>query len=393
MDTPSPLRIKYHQFLEDIHGEADSAQLALIEKLERVYADLTAPPAPSLIARLLHPAPKPSAQNLYIWGKVGRGKTALMDLFCEVAPAPKWRVHFYDFMRHVHAKLHALRQSREGLTSKTPFDAITPVARGIAARTRLLCFDEFAVTDIADAMILARLFTALLAEGMVIVATSNVPPDRLYENGLNRALFLPFIDLLKARFDVVTLDSAQDYRETYAADDALQSPLLTSLHTPLNAASAQALEAVFEKLAPNYKEQPTILTVLGRRWEIARTRGRVALMTFAELCEDAHGANDFLALAQKFDTLVVAGVPKLSAQNREAARRFIMLIDTLYDRHVKLYWSAAYALDDLMALTGDDSDTRQEGFAFARTKSRLVEMGGAHWLTSPPWGGRDLVET
>ena len=289
--------------------------------------------------------------------------------------------------------ISALRQSREGLTSKTPFDAITPVARGIAARTRLLCFDEFAVTDIADAMILARLFTALLAEGMVIVATSNVPPDRLYENGLNRALFLPFIDLLKARFDVVTLDSAQDYRETYAADDALQSPLLTSLHTPLNAASAQALEAVFEKLAPNYKEQPTILTVLGRRWEIARTRGRVALMTFAELCEDAHGANDFLALAQKFDTLVVAGVPKLSAQNREAARRFIMLIDTLYDRHVKLYWSAAYALDDLMALTGDDSDTRQEGFAFARTKSRLVEMGGAHWLTSPPWGGRDLVET
>lgn len=401
---PPPLLARYEAFLTAHHGVADPAQLALIAALQRVHDALVsanAPQAPTFLARFALHRPKPVAgRGLYIYGAVGRGKTALMDLFYEIAPAPKWRVHFYAFMREVHDRLHRLRAEQAGKGAAPrhlaqAFDAITPLAKEIAQRARLLCFDEFAVTNIADAMILSRLITAILDEGVIMVATSNVAPERLYEGGLNRALFLPFIAILNSRFERFELDSRKDYRlELGAGDKARQDGApAKSFYAPDDETAKAALEAWFSALAPRFEERRATLTVFGRKWDIARARGAVAFCTFEELCAGEHGANDFLELCKSFHTLILSGVPKLGGAGREITRRFIMLIDALYDARVKMFWSAASDLDKLFEGMREAGNTNTEHFALARTRSRLIEMGGEAWLSAPPWGGHGMAET
>jgi cell division protein ZapE len=301
-----------------------------------------------------------SPRGLYIWGDVGRGKSMLMDLFFQSVPVKsKRRVHFNAFMQDVHARIHAERAT--GIS-----DPIAPVARALAAEAWLLCFDEFQVSDIADAMILGRLFEHLFAAGTVVVATSNTPPDRLYEGGLNRQLFLPFIAEIKNRLDVVELNGATDYR--------LQR--LTGLPvylTPLGAASDAAMDAAWQRLTDSRHGKPATLAVLGRKLAVPQAARGVARFSFHDLCEKPLAAPDYLAIAQDFHTVLIDRIPTLDETKRNEARRFILLTDTLYDEGVKLICSAA-APPDLLYPAGDGAET------FRRTASRLAEMQSEDYL-------------
>ena len=298
------------------------------------------------------------AKGLYIWGDVGRGKTLLMDFFFAEAPLQKKRrAHFNSFMLDVHARIHALRQ--EGAD-----DPLRPTAREIAAEARLLCFDEFQVTDIADAMILGRLFDRLFAQGVVIVATSNFPPDRLYEGGLNRQLFLPFIAEIKRRMDVVALNGPTDYRLARMAG-------LKVYMSPLGAESDAAMNAAWRRLTDTARGKSVTLTVPGRHVAVPQAARGVARFSFAELCEQPLGSADYLAIARDFHTLLIDHIPLLDEGARNAAWRFTFLIDTLYDEGVKLVCSAAAPPEALYPGAPD---------SFRRTVSRLAEMGSADYL-------------
>jgi cell division protein ZapE len=306
---------------------------------------------------------KPAAQlkGLYIWGDVGRGKTLLMDFFFEsVAIAMKRRAHFNSFMVDVHSRIHTERQ-RMGSS-----DPISVISRGIAEEARLLCFDEFQVTDIADAMILGRLFDRLFVEGVTIVATSNSPPDRLYEGGLNRQLFLPFIEEIKQRLEVVELNGPIDYRLQRIAG-------LDVYLTPLGPKADAAMDAAWQRLTDSKRGKSMHLTVLGRQVPVPQAARGVARFGFAGLCAQPLAAADFLAVAQAFHTLLLDHIPVLSPEMRNEARRFILLIDTLYDEGVKLICSAA-APPEALYPEGDGSD------AFRRTASRLAEMQSEDYL-------------
>jgi cell division protein ZapE len=283
-----------------------------------------------------------------------------MDLFFADAPEPrKERIHFNAFMTGMHARIHQLR-GQPGID-----DPIAPAARAITRDVRLLCFDEFQVTDVADAMILGRLFEQFFAAGMVIVATSNTPPERLYEGGLNRQLFLPFIDQIRARMDVVTLNGPVDYR-------LQQMQAIDTYLTPLGPQADAAMEASWAKLAGG-PGKPASLTVLGRSLPIARAGRGAARFSFAELCARPLGAADYLAIAQNFHTVFIDHIPRLTPEMRNEARRFTLLLDTLYDEGVKLVCSAAAAPEELYA-EGSGADS------FRRTASRLVEMRGQDYL-------------
>ena len=299
-------------------------------------------------------------KGIYLWGDVGRGKTMLMDMFFEDVPEPrKQRIHFNAFMADIHARIHQLR-GQPGID-----DPIAPVARAIARDARLLCFDEFQVTDVADAMILGRLFEQFFADGMVIVATSNTPPERLYEGGLNRQLFLPFIDAIKARMDVVALNGPTDYRLMGLRDVAVYQ-------TPLSPAADVAMDAAWVKLAGG-PGKPASLTVLGRTLPVARAGRGAARFSFDELCARPLGAVDYLAIARHFHTVFLDHIPVMREEDRNAARRFTLLIDTLYDEGVKLIASAAAPPDGLYP-AGSGAD------AFRRTASRLVEMQSEDYI-------------
>ena len=307
----------------------------------------------------LPPAPPP--RGIYIWGDVGRGKSMLMDLFFAEAPArSKLRVHFNSFMVETHARIHQERQ-REGSD-----DPIPPVARAIAERARLLCFDEFQVSDVADAMILGRLFEQLFERGVVIVATSNTPPDRLYEGGLNRQLFLPFIEEIKKKLHIVELNGPVDYR--------LQrmSGLDVYLH-PLDPVANAAMDAAWRRLTDSDHGAPVKLTVLGRTLTVPQAAKGVARFTFEELCARPLAAADYLAIAHSFHTVLIDHIPGLAPAQRNEARRFVVLIDTLYDEGVKLICSAAAPPEELYP-SGDGAD------AFRRTASRLHEMQSEDYL-------------
>ena len=369
--------------------ERDGAQEKVALKLEALAAQLAESSLASkasaigwLFGRAKAKAP---LRGLYIWGEVGRGKTMLMDLFCAGVPAAvsRRRVHFNAFMNDVHERIFRHRNAVKAGTLKGD-DPIGPVAQALAAEAKLLCFDEFSVTDIADAMILGRLFGHLFERGVVVVATSNVEPSRLYEGGLNRALFLPFIALLQEHMNVVRLEARTDYRlEKLAAGDTYfigDGPVV----------SAQ-LDDAFRRLTGADHGARLVLPVKGRELVVPQAALGVARMSFAELCSQPLGPADYLALAETFHTLVLDDVPVLSEGRRNEAKRFILLIDSLYDRGVKLVVSAAAEPAGLYT-----ASEGREAFEFQRTVSRLIEMRSQAYLARPhhaPPPPSTLIET
>ncbi len=357
--------------------QADPVQLAAAERLQSLWAALRGydpPPraengAAGLFGRLLRRASEGGDEKrphgLYLVGEVGRGKSMLMDLFFEQAPVVRRRrVHFHRFMQDAHARIHAWRQAHpEGA------DPIPPLADTIAAEAVLLCFDEFQITDIADAMLLGRLFQALFARGVVVVATSNTPPRRLFEGQPGRDAFLPFIDLLEQNLDVLVLDGDRDFRRS-----GLRG--LRRWHVPTDARAREALDAAFAELSQRALPEPRRLMVSGRRVRIPLAAGTAARFDFTGLCEMPVGPGDYLAIATHFHALVLDDVPLLGAERRDATRRFMVLVDALYDHRVKLVASAA-AEPDALCRDGEWA------VPFLRTASRLVEMQGEAWLALP----------
>jgi cell division protein ZapE len=365
---------RYQALIAEGRLEADPAQAALVARLDALalqLADYQRGRRVGALGRLVGAKPAPSPRGIYIHGAVGRGKTMLMDLFFEAAPvALKRRVHFHAFLADAHMRIHRWRQRlRTGEVSGD--DPVAPVAAALAAEAWLLCFDEFSVRDIADAMLLGRLFTALFDAGVVVVATSNVAPDELYRDGLNRALFLPFIALLSEKLDVVELKARADYR----LEKLIRAPVY---YCPVDARAEKALDAAFLDLTGAKRGDPVEITLLGRSLRVPQAIDGVARMSFDELCRRPLAAADYLALAARFHTLIVDGIARLEAGERDAARRFITLIDALYDAKVKLIASAAAEPDALyQAAEG------AEAFEFARAASRLIEMRSVDYLAEP----------
>ena len=312
--------------------------------------------------------------GLYRWGGVGRGKSMLMDLFFEHAPVEaRRRVHFHEFMAEVHDRLDAWRKLSEDERKRSEWrvkgagdDPIAPVAKQIASEANLLCFDEFQVTQIADAMVLARLFEALFERHVTVVATSNRHPNDLYKDGINRPLFLPFIEHLKANCDVMELASERDYR----LDRLIEAPVW---YAPLGGESERALDQAWDRLTLGAEPQHCVLTVKGRKLEVHREAAGVARFTFEELCARPLGSRDYLAIAANFNTVILSGIPTLGPENRNEAARFVSLIDAFYEAKVKLVASAAAEPEELYP-EGDGS------FEFERTVSRLHEMRSTDYL-------------
>ncbi|MFT0891729.1 cell division protein ZapE [Pseudochelatococcus sp. G4_1912] len=385
LSSSASVRARYEALVAEGAIERDSAQERLVERLDGVIAALTVAPAHHKVSRLARffgagrETKAEPVRGLYVWGSVGRGKTMLMDLFMEAAPVErKRRAHFHDFMADVHERIFRFRQRiKEGKEKDT--DPIPHIGAELAAEATLLCFDEFTVTDIADAMILGRLFTSLFALGVTVIATSNVVPDRLYEDGLNRALFLPFIELLKQRMEVVELSSRTDYRlEKLSGADVYR--------TPNDASARAALDDAFRQLTGVKEGAPVELNIKGHLLHVPQAAGGVARFSFADLCAKALGAADYIYLAQHYHSIVLDDIPVMNAENRNEAKRFIILIDALYDRHVKLIASAeADATGIYLAEDG------REAFEFDRTVSRLIEMRSEDYLALPHGRGDSLA--
>jgi cell division protein ZapE len=307
-------------------------------------------------------------RGLYVHGAVGRGKTMLMDMFFELVPAKrKRRAHFHDFMADAHSRIHAHRQKlKNGETKET--DPVPPVAAQLFEEAWVLCFDEFSVTDIADAMLLSRLFEQLFKLGCVLVATSNVEPDQLYRDGLNRQLFLPFVGLLKDNVDILNLDARTDYRmET--------TTRLPVYHRLGEGEGSEAMDLAWKQVTSGKLTAPETVHVKGREVAVPLAGAGAARFGFSDLCEKPLGASDYAAVSERYHTVFVDGVPDLAETGRNAAKRFITLIDTLYDRKNRLFVSAAAEPDELYAGT-----TGTESFEFARTVSRLNEMQSEAYL-------------
>jgi len=371
-DAPLGVSEQLRALTESGSLQADDAQFAVAGHLDRILTDLaTRQPSPKrgALGWLFGKGRKAEpVQGLYVYGSVGRGKTMLMDMFFKLAPVEaKRRAHFHEFMADVHARIHAHRQKfKAGETRQA--DPVPPVAASIREEAELLCFDEFTVTDIADAMILSRLFTELFAHGCVLVATSNVVPDNLYYNGLNRGLFLPFIGLLKQNVEVTSLDSPTDYRM-----EKLDS--LPVYITPLGPKAEAAMDAAWSRVTGGDDAEPMQIQMKGRHIDVPLACGKAGRFTFASLCEVPLGASDYLAIAHRFDTVFLEDIPQMGPEKRNETKRFIILIDTLYDNQVRLIASAEAMPEDLLT-----ERRGTEGFEFDRTVSRLFEMRSADYL-------------
>ena len=332
----------------------DPAQRAVLDRLEKLRHWAQA--APSRRSWFRRPPPPP--KGLYLWGGVGRGKSMLMDmLFAATGSEGVRRVHFHAFMQHVQGALHEARKT--GVD-----DAIAPVAGDIAEGLRLLLFDEMQIGDVADAMIVGRLFQRLFDAGIAVVATSNRPPRDLYKDGLNRQLFVPFIDLIEERMEVVHLDHPVDYRQGRLAE-------AETYFAPTDAAARRQMDAIFAELTGGEAESLT-LRIKGREVEIPAFRNGVGRAAFWELCGRPLGPADYLAVAEACRVLLLDGVPRLGSENYNEAKRFVTLIDALYEARTRLIMSAADAPENLY-IEGEGS------FEFGRTASRLREMQSADW--------------
>ncbi|MBO6506537.1 MAG: AFG1 family ATPase [Kordiimonadaceae bacterium] len=380
----------YNRLMQEGEIRPDEDQARVVNRLQRLYDELIDYPEIAghgsglsiknwRLAQLFQKSRKTKVpEGVYLVGGVGRGKSMLMDLFYEVAPLKsKKRVHFHEFMLDVHARMKVWRglsgRERAALGGRASEDnPIPPVARQIAAEATLLCFDELQVTDIADAMVLGRLFKELLERGVIIVSTSNRQPDDLYKDGLNRQLFLPFIAMIKNTFDVMTLDGPTDYRY-----DRLKG--VDTYYTPVNQETTDKLSAAFFRLTDrdveNRDKVPSAeLTVQGRTLFVPKSARGVAVFSFKRLCANPLGSADYLAIARAYHTVIMVAIPQLTKDKRNEAKRFVTFIDALYEHGVKFLCSAEARAEDLYP-EGDGS------FEFERTVSRLIEMQSEDYLT------------
>ena len=340
----------YEALIAEGKLKPDAAQAAVVARLH-VLAQLLSKAEAKRAFGFFRAKKGQMPRGLYLWGDVGRGKSLLMDMFhVQVKIARKRRVHFNEFMQDVHGRVHRLRAAHAGP------DVLGPVAEEIARETKLLCLDEFQVEDITDAMILGRLFQGLLDRDVCVILTSNTPPNALYRDGLNRQLFLPFIKLIESRLDVVSLASPHDYRLGRLQGEALY----------ITPPDPQAMEKLWQGLTDGEKGKAIILKVKGRELQVPRAAHGVAWFSFAQLCEAALGTADYAALADNFSTIFLSDLPVLTAKDkRNEARRFTLLIDTLYDRRKKLVLSAKKPAEAIGLMP--------------RTLSRLQEMGSEGW--------------
>jgi cell division protein ZapE len=396
--TQTPLA-RYHAEIERLGWVRDPAQEAIARRLDELHRALVAwrPPRRRLFRR---PEPVAPVRGLYLWGDTGRGKTWLVDLFYQCLPfREKTRRHFHRFMADVH---DGLRRHREHA------DPLGPVADELAARARVVCFDEFFVSDIADAMILGTLLEKLFARGVTLVATSNVPPAELYRDGLQRARFLPAIEQIERHTEVVPVGGETDYRfrlleragiyhvpldakaeaglqalfdDAAPQDTRNRGPLRVLeeaeiYHAPLDEAADRNLARYFRRIASGREESGRTLTIQGRPVRTVRLARGVAWFEFAELCDGPRSQADYIEIARSFDTVLVGGVPQFTAENENEARRFIALVDEFYERRVNLILSAAAPPDELYR-------GRRLAFEFERTVSRLVEMQSREYLAAP----------
>jgi cell division protein ZapE len=373
VQTHAAVAQRYERLVGDGAIERDPAQQRIAAALDRLTVEIAAKRLARkssalgwLFARKRET--RDVVKGLYIHGGVGRGKTMLMDMFFELLPVrSKRRVHFNDFMADVQDRIQRHRQAlKEGIVKED--DPIPPVAKALAEEAWVLCFDEFSVTDIADAMILSRLFSALFASGVVLVATSNVAPEDLYRDGLNRQLFLPFIAILEQHAQVLSLDSDKDYR----LEKVARTPVYV---TPADAAADKVLDEAWLAMTHGQPTAATSLALKGRQVVVPAAAGETARFSFADLCERPLGARDYLAIAGRFSTVFIDHVPVLGEGKRNEAKRFILLIDTLYDHHVRLVVSAEAPPQELYV-----AKRGVEAFEFERTASRLIEMQSRDWL-------------
>ena len=376
--TDGPLSA-YRTLRENGEIQEDPLQATAAATLQRLHDDLDGyvPSAASSgwRARLgFGGAAKTPPRGLYIFGPAGRGKSMLMDLFFDGAPVKsKRRVHFHEFMIEVHDTIHSWRNSRD--KPKDEVDPLPRIAQEIAGKSALLCFDEFHVTNIADAMMLGRLFEGFFDAGVVVVATSNFAPDDLYMNGLQRDRFLPFIDLIKKRLDILELSSPTDYRQARLSR-------MQVYHTPLGDESDHALDLAFGDLTEGARVADETLTVKGREIEVMRAARGVAYFDFEELCQRALGAEDYIAVGDRFHTIVLNGIPYMSPEMRNEAKRFMNLIDVLYEKKVNLVAAADAPPEGLHA-------DGTHAFEFQRTVSRLMEMQTPEYIDLPHAGNTE----
>jgi cell division protein ZapE len=353
-----PLAI-YESLIADGDYKADPAQHRAVRELERIWTELSSHPVSGWWAKIRGKKPAP-VTGLYMWGGVGRGKTWLMDMFFDSLPgSDKQRIHFHRFMARVHDELKTMPGEQ---------DPLPAIARKWAAQYRVLCFDEFFVADIADAMLIGGLLQALFAEGVTLITTSNVAPDDLYRNGLQRAKFLPAIAALKQHCQTLHVDGDRDFRLRILQRSE------TFLH-PLDKRADKSLKTAYDRMAHDCTLDPT-LSVNGRTLHARHRSDGIIWFSFDELCQQPRSTADYIEIAKAFNTVLLTGIPPLNESNADASRRFINLIDEFYDRNVKTLISAANPIDDLY--TGNRLQ-----FEFQRTASRLTEMQSLDYLSKP----------